>query len=358
MLFKRYPVSVSAAFALIVFGAGTLLYSNYIYNSYIIGSFHKFPEPVAKPLRRALYYTNISLSPRDAVKHYKEALRIADEVGMDPFSDEILGVKIQLAALMEKIQQYQKAIDVLEIVRRDCLKWVDELGSQPDNAGKRTRVLGKTVGISVKLGELYANEHVLEKEAAEERLVWAVSTVLKEQARRQIEGVKSDEGDWMSPEEIGGAMEALAHHYEEKDQHYLAAPLFLQAINLSSPSNCHTAILMNNLSISLAQQNPPSSPSSTGGPASPSRAALVSNARDWATKALALTARIQPPQRSDECDVACATATHNLGEFAEMAGNVAEARRRYDEARGLAKAIGFTEGLRQADAALRRLART
>jgi hypothetical protein len=192
---------------MIFFGAGTLLYSNYIYNNYIIGAFHKFPEPVAKQLRKALYYTNISLSPREAVKYYKEALRVADEVGMDPFSDEILGVKIQLAALMEKVQQYQKAIEVLGIVRRDCLKWVEELGGLEGNQGKRTRVLAKTVGISVKLGELYANEHVLEKERAEEMLVWAVTTVLKEQQRREAEGVKREEGTWLSPEEIGGSLE-------------------------------------------------------------------------------------------------------------------------------------------------------
>jgi hypothetical protein len=191
----------------IFFGAGTLLYSNYIYHNYTIGAFHKFPEPVAKQLRKAIYYTNYDLQPRDAVKYYKEALRVADEVGMDPFSDEIMGVKIQLASLMEKIQQYQKAIDILEIVKRDNLKWVEELGGQLGNEGKRTRVLGKTVGISVKLGELYANEYVSEKELAEERLVWAVETVLKEQQRREKEGVKPGEGEWLSPEEIGGSLE-------------------------------------------------------------------------------------------------------------------------------------------------------
>lgn len=132
---------------------------------------------------------------------------MADEIGMDPFSDEIIGVKIQLAALMEKIQLYQKAIEVLEIVKRDNLRWVDELGNKPGNEGKRTRVLGKTVGVSVKLGELYSNEYVKEKGAAEERLVWAVETVLKEQQRRATEGVKPGEGDWMSPEEIGGSLE-------------------------------------------------------------------------------------------------------------------------------------------------------
>jgi hypothetical protein len=63
------------------------------------------------------------------------------------------------------------------------------------------------VGVSVKLGELYANEYVAEKEVAEERLVWAVETVLKELQRREKEGVKHDEGEWMSPEEIGGSLE-------------------------------------------------------------------------------------------------------------------------------------------------------
>jgi hypothetical protein len=126
---------------------------------------------------------------------------------MDPFSDEIIGVKIQLAALMEKIQQYEKAIQILEIVKSDNLKWVEQLGGKKGNEGKRTRVLGKTVGVSVKLGELYANEYVLEKEKAEESLVWAVETVLKEQRRREVEGVKEGEGEWLTNEEIGGSLE-------------------------------------------------------------------------------------------------------------------------------------------------------
>lgn len=201
----------------ILCGAGTLLYSNYIYHNYIIGAFHKFPQPVAKQLRKALYYTNISLDPKLAVKYYREALRVADEIGMDPFSDEIIGVKIQVAALMEKVQQYQKAIDILEIVKSDNTKWVEQLGNVPGNEGKRTRVLGKTVGVSVKLGELYANEYVMQKDKAEENLVWAVETVVKEQQRREKEGVKPGEGDWMSPEENGGTFEGESEFLKKQD---------------------------------------------------------------------------------------------------------------------------------------------
>ena len=236
-----------------------LIYVNYIYNVYIIGDFKAYPEPVAAKLRRALYYSNIDLQPRNAIKYYKQALLLSDEMGLDPFSDEILGVKIQLASFFEKIHQYQKAIDVLEIVRGDCLKWIDAFGAKQGNEGKRTRVLAKAIQISVRLGEYYSNVYIDDREAAEERLVWAVTAVLKEQKRRDDEGVKDGEGAWMTNEEIGGALEckkcqhvtncsdrsvsALGSNYETKDKHHLAAPLFLQALGLCPSDSCHSVVL-------------------------------------------------------------------------------------------------------------------
>ncbi|RDL37637.1 Uncharacterized protein BP5553_05070 [Venustampulla echinocandica] len=338
----------------IIISSGCLLYTNVFYHNYIIGAFHKFPEPVAKQMRKALYYTNMAPDTKLALKYYKEALRVADEIGMDPFSDEVIGIRIQVAALMEKVQQYHRAIDVLEIVKSDNLKWMEKFGDKPGNEAKKTRILKTTVRVSVKLAELYANEYVLEKELAEDRLVWAVETVLREQQRREKEGVKPEEGEWFSVEEQCSSLEFLAHMYEEKNLHYLAAPLFLQAIILSPPSSCHTAVLMNNLSISLAQQVPPPTP---GHPPA-SRPELINNGRAWAENAIAMAAKIKPPERTEECDIGCAVATHNLGEFAEMDGNIAEARKRFDEARSLAKAVGFQEGVANSEEALRRVGHT
>ena len=173
----------------------------------MVDQYSAFPEPVAVKLRRALYYSNVDIKAQDAVRYYKEALALADEAGMFPFSDEVLGIKIQLAAFLEKINQVRKAIEVLELVRADCLRWVDERGGADGNAPARSRVLGKTVSMSVKLGELYASEHVLDAERAEENLVAAVETVLREKRRREQEGVKPGEGDWMTDEEVGGALE-------------------------------------------------------------------------------------------------------------------------------------------------------
>ncbi|KAL8787080.1 MAG: hypothetical protein Q9213_002422 [Squamulea squamosa] len=354
-LFDEYPLSVSFATFCIISAACGLVYANYLYQSYIIGEFAAFPEPVAKKLRRALYYSNYDIQPENALKYYKQALAAAEEVGMDPFSDEILGVKFQLASFFEKqVHQPKMAIEVLERVRQNCLNWERELGGEPKNRGKRTRVLGQCVRMSVKLGELYAGPEIVESEHAEECLVWAVTTLLKEQNRREQEGVQEEEGQWMNPEEIGGALESLATHYSQRQQHYLASPLYLQAVSLIPKSDCHTVVLMNNLATSLLQQRTPSSPYDP--PSDPNT--LLTNARQWAQKALDTADAIPLSNKSAECDEGCAAAMHNLGKFASLDGDVREARRWYDQGSVRAKSVGFQEGVRRCEEGLRALERS
>ena len=363
---------MTLATSLIIAGVGLLVYINYFYQNYIIGAYHNFPEEVAKKLRRAIYYTKTDLNPNEALKYYRQALQVAAEVGMDPMGDEVMGVKIEVAGLMERVGQWGKAIDVLERIRGDNLKFLELYGDRPDLRKQRTHILGKTVAISVKLGEHYANPAIWDRDLAEERLVWAVETVFKEKARRDREGVTEEqEGRWMTDEEIGGATEALAQNYVDKDQHYLATPLFLQCLTLQESADCHSVILMNNLASSIAQQNPRvaraaqayaqsthiTSNSAPSGPAA-TRETLISNAKLWAQKALDVARDIKPPERTEECDVGCAVATHNLGEFAEMAGDMEGARRRYREAVSLSRAVGFQEGVENSSERLRNLGKS
>jgi hypothetical protein len=53
----------------------------------------------------------------------------------------------------------------------------------------------------------------------------------------------------------------------------------------------------------------------------------------------------------------CAVALHNLGEFAEMAKDVATAKKRYTEAVSIARAVGFTEGVQASSARLKAIAK-
>lgn len=122
---------------------------------------------------------------------------------------------------------------------------------------------------------------------------------------------------------------------------------------------------MNNISTCLVQQTPPpntsnaialsSAPTDFPITNAPPRAVLIDQARQWATKALAHAAAIPSADKTDECDVGCAVATHNLGEFFEMEGSIKEARQKYEEAASLAKSMGFAEGQTNARAGLKRL---
>lgn len=271
------------------------LYFTYFYSE----QFTKYPPPVAKALRRALYYSNYHPDQQMALKYWKQALELCDELHLDNFSDDVMGIKIELAAWLEKIGSYENAVKVLENLSGDCRRWVDLMEKNVKDGGKippsllppvapqdpagqspaakkpeqeeipetiwgrRTRILGKSVGINVKLANLYSF-YLARPEEAHERLIWSVETALNELRRRTVEGLKEREGKWMSSEEIGGALEcecsqlfacslsihnpltsnlaALGHSYETKSQFHLALPLFFQALRLSQ-HQCHSATI-------------------------------------------------------------------------------------------------------------------
>ncbi|OAL53713.1 hypothetical protein IQ07DRAFT_532155, partial [Pyrenochaeta sp. DS3sAY3a] len=363
--YRRSPILFPFAIGVIVFVSGIcVLYIPWYYKNVIIKPYHNFPEPVAKKLRKALFYSRGKwLDIREANKHFRQALALADELGMDPFSDEIMGIKYTIAALFEDAGYYSLAIDVLEIMRADCQRWVDEFSDKHWNNGNRSRVKKNMVQINIKLGQLYDTKYVNEPENAEKRLEEAVESALSEQQRREKEGLKTGEGPWLTSDEMGGTLEALGTHYEQFDNHYLAAPLFVKALELCPPQSCHSVVLMNNISTCLAQQSPSPSTPLTLSPTPPDfpvtnaapRALRIEQARQWATKALDHAATIKAPDRTEECDVGCVAATHNLGEFLEMEGRLSEARGRYEEAERLARKVGFREGVGNARAGVKRV---
>ncbi|KAJ9156350.1 TPR domain-containing protein [Pleurostoma richardsiae] len=401
-LFRQSPEELVIALVLLALMAGVVAYVVRLYFTYFYAEqFTRYPTPIAKSLRRAIYYSNYRPDPKLALKYWRLALEQCDQHHLDPFSDDVTGIKIQLAAWLEKIGNYDGAIKVLETLLSDCKRWVElmetsvkegkvaqneatllppsnllpdtregKANTKPETLwGKRTRLLGKCVGISVKLGELYADEHVLKEEKAHERLTWAVETALGEFRRRTVEGLKEGEGQWMNAEAIGGALESLGHSYERKGQFHLALPLFFQALRLCQ-DQCHMAVLMNNLAISFAQ-HPLHAPYETlegilpatekEGESSPTpkqqtREELLESAKRWAKNAYQHAKEPTGDKRTPECDEACAVALINLGDIAVLTGSADEARRRYEKGLNLSKKLGFPEGLKQAEAGLRQLA--
>jgi hypothetical protein len=142
----------------------------------------------------------------------------------------------------------------------------------------------------------------------------------------------------------------LATHYESTNNFQNAAPLYLRSLTMHPTPTCHTVTLMANLAASLAQHpSPPENikPKRT-------RQDILKDAQQWAQKALDLGQKIQPPERTAECDEACVAATHNLGQMAEMLGDKKTALARYEEAMSLAKGLGMEEGVLESEKGLAR----
>lgn len=155
---------------------------------------------------------------------------------MDPLSDEVTGIKIELAGVLEKNGGVEKTVEILEHVLDEVVA-----GGKERGGGERTRLLKRGVGVGLKLGALYVE--MGKRGEAEEALVWAVETVLRERGRREKEGVEEGEGEWLSDEEVGMALENLAGFYGDADQHFLASPLYLQALDLLAGNSCHAVVL-------------------------------------------------------------------------------------------------------------------
>ncbi|PHH62355.1 hypothetical protein CDD81_7217 [Ophiocordyceps australis] len=383
---------------LATFGIGA--YALHSYMSFFYGpNFSQFPDPVANTLRRAIYCTNIKPDPELALRYYKKAMQQCIDLDLDPFSDPVLGIRMYVAQWLESIHNFKLAIDVLESVLQDCKKWVavmeqsnqegkvDDRGRlvQPDSEPvpvgkasddtpppetlwrKRERLLAKAIGTSVKLGALYADEHVMEPEKSHLHLVWAVETALKEFQRRHVQGPKPGEEAWLTPQELGGAMESLAHNYERRSQFHLAIPLLMQALRLCD-SPCHRAVIMNNLSAVFAQQpifspaQPPSASSTIEGlveTAVPtSRKECFESAENWAQNALDHAQDVTGEERTAECDEACAVAMCNLADVAAMLGKPDVARAKYRECIEMSSKMDFKQGVKHAQEGLAKLTST
>ncbi|KAK3985025.1 hypothetical protein QBC44DRAFT_165361 [Cladorrhinum sp. PSN332] len=423
-IMRETPGEAIGGIVAVIVAAGAVGYVIYLYFTYFNSpKFTRYPEPVAQALRKALYFSNQEPDPQRALRYYKQAVELADEHGLDQFSDDYMGIKIQLAAWLEKIQSYDNAIVILENMLNDCKRWVDamekaaaegnlakydptlqpqpkeEEGKETDkNApppqprenfwGKRTRLLKKAVGISVKLANLYSDEHVLERETAHERIVWAVETTLRELNRRSKEPLKEGEGDWMADSEVGGALESLATSYCDKKQFHLAVPLLFQALRLSE-NQCHTATLstflhphapshthitnihirkVGNIATSFAEHPllPPGdapadkqmTESKSWATPQQQRRAYLDAAERWAQNAIANSKVPKGDKRTPECDVACAAAVINLGSILAQMGKTGEARKKFEQGIKMVREAGLEEAdqyVAEAEAGLAKL---
>lgn len=390
------PLTVVAALGSVAF----FVYLLYIDLTVVQPQYVPFPPPVAEALRSAIYYTEVSLNPPKALNAYKEAMRLAEEFKMDPMSDEVLGIRIQVAYMLEKSGLIKPAIEVLERIRPEARAYIDKMApvkplqkledfevlrGRPDPIPvdlpeikefsdemvnvkfrvfrQRTSVLRKLVGIELKLAELYGSGHIRNQEKMEACLVSSMETCLKEMQHRQkiglpIGGAAADYDQWLTLGEIAVILREPADMYYHQHKDDLALPLYLRALDLiradeGDTPTCKQVVLLT--CVAAAMSSMVMSPRPGTNPIM-DRNQTMETAKQWALKALQLSDNIKSSVKDINCDEYCIGAALNLGEMEEFLGRLDEAEKYFKQAKKGAHDVDFQPVVAQADAGLARLA--
>ncbi|QSS52176.1 TPR domain-containing protein [Histoplasma capsulatum var. duboisii H88] len=376
-IWQTNPIGFPLTVLFVAVNAGLLIYIIYDQVTRVDPYLNRFPPEVAAPLRKALHHSEIRPDPILALQMFREALVVAEHVQMHPFSDEVLGIRIAAAEMLEKNGLVKASIDMLEKTLADCKEWVTSgrrkqmiidkqrahrtpaeiVDPETAEAEKTTRekegreaklrdqVMKKVIGIKIKLADLYSSNSVQDMDKAENSLIGAVTESASEvRRRRELNLPVSRDGgdDYINLTEIAASCNDLADLYVKKGKHHLAATLYIQSLGLikeeeGQSTTCAQVVLLNNISSQMAEEaqrvtGKPRSISRADGPLI-SKPELLDAAAQWAKKALDVAAHIKPPVRDEQCDQSCQAALYNLGEIAHMQKQFAEARDYYEQAR-------------------------
>ncbi|KAJ2902699.1 TPR repeat-containing protein P27G11.02 [Zalerion maritima] len=347
----------------------------------------RYPQPLAGTLRKALLYSKWRPDPKMAAKYWALALQQCEEMRLDPWSDEVLGIRLKACSWLESIGEYPTLVQNLARLRDETGGWiesfdqgvkegnitadgvrlreaikgdegkVDVWNEQNTTAGqtenlwvRRDRLLGKMLAISVKLADVYASPDVSEDDKALGELEFTVETALRETQKQIAEGKKIPKLPDMTPDQLGSVFERMAEIFMKKGKFDMAMPLLLQALPLSTEP-CATSTVMANISATFLQyppydpedsiikgllksQTPPPTTSNPDPKPPAVDKALRVAARNWSSNALKLATETLAKggladEDAEKCTLCSMMATLNLGVIEERMGNSDKAAQRY-----------------------------
>ncbi|TPX55982.1 hypothetical protein PhCBS80983_g04881 [Powellomyces hirtus] len=336
-------------------------------------TYNTFPSGARRPLRRAMmkhYYTD---DPKGAVGEY-----LSDEcrkAGLQNDSNEITGIQLRLAEMYDThLASPKDALALYTTVLHMLSGHITATDDDPQQ-------MKKMVGIAHRLGDIH-RDYFNDLSTAREWYEWAIrfmigfrehppTSPMPEIGGADPPAFVPDEPvapytspatkpvklpDWVSPTDIGSAMEALAGIYSRQNRPQLALAVYLRALEILDTDNslstadrhCRKAILQNNIAethIAVSSSIPPSSVPTE----SPS---ILSQALEWTTKAAASAQLAGGLETCPECTV-CAEC--NTGTIKHMMKDYKAAKRHFVTCRDLAAEIKFVDGVKAAREGMQRV---
>ncbi|KAJ3013232.1 hypothetical protein HKX48_005861 [Thoreauomyces humboldtii] len=337
-------------------------------------TFNTFPKEARRPLRRAMMMHYYIHDPTGAVEEYTLAIAACRRAGLPDDSPEITGIMLRFAELHATHRNAFKEARELYLLVLHLL--LHGMAPDKDEALRDTNRMQKIVGCAKAAGD--ASASLGDLDAARQAFEYAVRFMIgfrdpppgppvtdgmpdvgdqpsfipdqvdPDQAGAGIATTIGPGGekraklpDWVTPTDLGAALEALAGIYARQGRSELSLSVYLRTLEILQTDKsitgeamaCRTAIIQNNIAdanIALATRR------------TPIDRPIVVRARKWAEQALA-SARKAGMETCAECTV---VAECNLGSVALLLGDTKKAMDQFRACRDLAAELKFGDGVR------------
>ena len=347
----QLPILVILSF-ISVASLGFFAYDDYFNKS---PKFGIFPPPVEEYLRLGIYYTEIEEQPQKAIENFTAAIQKGAELQMDKWSDEVLGMRIRLAAAMEKFGLMKESIRVLDVLVQECKKKVDELDGKGSTTSKvpasndlaqdretmlgrgdlRKKLVRKQIECLAKIGELQGSDWIQQDATAAKTLSDAIGILFRESNNPQINGFTEDNGAGMSYEEIAILLDQLATaHARLGGAEGLGTATQLSMLALqptreayNNQPSCQEAAVLSRIGANmLAAVEQPGAIVNGKLLDDEGRSKARRSAGTWLRQATAMVGRIPEKERDERCAISAATATINMAVVLQDMGQKEEAK--------------------------------
>jgi hypothetical protein len=306
-----------------------------------------FPPAVEDQLRLALHYTHISPDPDTASKYFMQAIKKAEEVGMDPFGKETLGIRVRFAQMLEDFGHVKSSIELLEGVNTDLTQGLEELdrthgitsetSSQLDTeiASFRANLIKGIVNMKVKISSLYESDYLQDSAKAKQVLSDAVGLVVKE-TRSPQNGLSEDNGAGLTNDEIAAMLSQMGDLYATSGEEENAVQLYMLTLQplraaCNGTKSCKEVQVLSNIASAMDMALKKPNPIVNGRSATKdSLAAARRAALRWADQAIATSDSIETTQQDEICMAALISAQMTRADLLLDSGDKTSAKEAYN----------------------------
>ena len=314
-----------------------------------------FPLSVEQQLRLALLHVHVRPDPDVAVDAYARALEEAERCGMDLFSKEVLGIRIQLAEMLEKFGRVKSAIEILNSISKDCTERIRDLdrgkilkqrlhSTTPtlvdlsDYDEVRKALLRQVIQCNVKSASLYTTDYIQEPAIAKEILSDTMALLTRETADSAKTGLTENNAAGLTFGEIASILSQTADLHQMTGEASIAVPIYMMALGPLRQSHggpsCKEVQVLSNIATGMGMSLGEKDVQVNGKPATKEslqtarRAAIA-----WATKADEVCESINAVEKEGDsiCEMGQAIARFSIAQMTLEMGDVVGAEKMFEK---------------------------